>query len=57
MRSTQTDRRGTDLYMAPEMLYKDLTYDHSVDLWALGVLIYFMLYGEYPYTSNEIHSS
>lgn len=36
---------GTPAYMAPEML-KMIPYSHSVDWWALGIIIYQMLVGE-----------
>ena len=34
---------GTEKYMAPEIL-KNLSYTISVDIWALGILLYFMLF-------------
>ena len=44
-----TDKRasqklGTDVYMAPEILQED-QYDDKVDTWALGVLSYVILTG------------
>lgn len=36
--------RGTANYVAPE-LFVDETVDRSMDLWALGVLIYAMVFG------------
>ena len=39
---------GTEKYMAPEILSNSY-YGISVDIWALGVLFYFMLFAEYPF--------
>ena len=44
---------GTEKYMAPEIL-DNKSYTRSVDLWALGVLFYFMLFGEYPFGGMDI---
>ena len=38
---------GSPHYMAPEMIGRK--YNELVDVWALGVLVYLMLYGKYPY--------
>lgn len=39
---------GTEKYMAPEIISNSY-YGISVDIWALGVLFYFMLFAEYPF--------
>jgi len=43
---------GTLQYMAPEVLLSK-TYDTSVDIWSLGVIVFKMLSGNYPF-SNRI---
>ena len=38
--------------MAPEIL-KNHKYDYKVDLWALGILFYQMLFGYLPFTCRD----
>jgi len=44
---------GTEKYMAPEIISNSY-YGISVDIWALGVLFYFMLFAEYPFKGIQI---
>jgi len=50
-KETMTSKLGTPSYMAPELTYEDqpLTYDSSVDMWALGAVTYMLLSGEKPF--------
>jgi len=41
-------QRGTQSYMAPEMLNGDL-YGQPVDMWSLGVILYSLLSGSHPF--------
>ena len=41
---------GTDIFMAPEVNYKQ--YDYKADLYSIGVLLYFLYFGEFP-NKNE----
>ncbi|KAJ3153591.1 Serine/threonine-protein kinase ulk3 [Geranomyces variabilis] len=43
-----TERIGTLLYMAPEVLKQD-RYDSRCDLWSVGVVFYEMLVGQVPF--------
>lgn len=44
---------GTSVYMSPEML-SDENYDKKTDIWALGVLLYYLLHGYAPfYAEND----
>jgi len=40
---------GTCLYMAPEILKYNKYYTNKTDLWSLGVVLYKILYGNYPF--------
>ena len=35
-------------YMAPEMA-QGLNYDHRIDIWALGIILYEILHGKSPF--------
>ncbi len=43
---------GTFEYMAPEIVYEE-NYDTSVDIWALGILLYEMLHGYSPFRAKD----
>nr|XP_046912754.1 putative protein kinase C delta type homolog isoform X1 [Dermatophagoides farinae]XP_046912761.1 putative protein kinase C delta type homolog isoform X2 [Dermatophagoides farinae] len=43
---------GTPEYMAPEII-KGIKYNHSVDYWALGVVIYEMCVGTSPFNGTD----
>lgn len=52
---------GTPLYLAPEilrtMLDSDTPYTAQVDVWSLGCIMYYMLYGHTPFQTNSSSSS
>ena len=43
---------GTIKYIAPETL-SGQKYNHTVDWWSLGIIVYRMITGELPYPSNK----
>lgn len=45
---TREDQAGTTQYMAPEMLSME-PFNEKVDMWSLGVTLYLMLFGRFPY--------
>jgi serine/threonine protein kinase len=44
---------GTPLYMSPEQ-WKSATLDHRSDLYSLGILVYLILTGEFPFESDTV---
>lgn len=42
-------------YMAPELV-KEQPYDHTVDLWSLGVILFELYKGQPPFYTNSIYS-
>ncbi len=44
--------RGTAEYLAPEIL-KNEKHDHRVDFYSLGMLLYRMIYGRFPFATND----
>lgn len=39
---------GTPVYLCPEILVGD-EYDESVDIWTIGIILYFMFYKRNPF--------
>ena len=48
-----TSIKGTPLYMAPELV-KEQPYNHTVDLWSLGVILFELYVGQPPFYTNSI---
>ena len=46
-------RVGTPIYRAPEILHRGQMYSESIDLWAAGCCICFMLVGLPPFYSKD----
>jgi len=47
---------GTLQYMAPEVLQGEM-YNHAADWWSLGVLLHTVMFGSYPYSGADNHTS
>jgi len=47
-------RCGTPSYVAPEILLGE-AYTPAVDLWSLGVILYLMVFAQYPFQATSIH--
>ena len=43
---------GTPLFMAPEIL-KEGHYNYKIDLYSLGVTLYYLIFDEYPYNGKH----
>jgi fused len=50
-----TSIKGSPLYMAPE-LCREQAYDHTVDLWSLGIIVYELIVGRPPFYCNSIYT-
>jgi len=51
--------KGTAYYIAPELLKKE-KHNHSVDFYSLGIILYQIIYNQFPFTSKselEIYKS
>lgn len=46
------DYCGTPLYMAPEIL-ENKNYSALCDVWALGIIMYYLICGRHPYVAND----
>ncbi len=49
---TSTYKVGSPSYIAPEILNGE-EYDYCCDIWSLGVLLYYLLSGNKPFTGNS----
>ena len=47
--------KGTPLYMAPELV-QEHPYNHTVDLWSLGIILYELFVGQPPFYTNSIYT-
>ncbi|XP_052178998.1 serine/threonine-protein kinase TIO isoform X2 [Diospyros lotus] len=47
--------KGTPLYMAPELV-REQPYNHTVDLWSLGVILYELFVGQPPFYTNSVYA-
>ena len=55
--TTSTDKLkmycGTPSYMCPEIVSKEPYYGKRADVWALGVLLFTLLEGTYPFRASN----
>ena len=50
-------RAGTVDYMAPEVLEKTTNYSFELELWLLGILIYKLVTGKFPFRAKSLKLS
>lgn len=43
---------GTPYFQAPETINDDAVYDEKCDIWSIGVILYFLLTGKFPFTTS-----
>jgi serine/threonine protein kinase len=43
---------GTISYIPPEVIQKNF-YNHTCDIWSAGILLYYMVSGQFPFVGNE----
>lgn len=48
------DISGTSNYMAPEILQNENGYSFSVDVWSIGVVLYYLVCGYSPFKSDDV---
>ncbi|XP_040566534.1 uncharacterized protein [Lepeophtheirus salmonis] len=48
-----TSIKGTPLYMAPELI-EERPYDNAADLWSVGCILYELLVGAPPFSTNSL---
>lgn len=48
------DKRGCPVYVSPEIIKSHMPYSgRAADMWSLGVVLYTMLLGRYPFNDND----
>jgi serine/threonine protein kinase len=45
---------GTPLYAAPEIFSTVVRYDYKVDIWALGIILFELIFGYNPFQAEDV---
>ena len=48
---------GTPNYIAPEVLESKFGHSYEVDIWAIGVIIYTLIFGKPPFDTNDLKTT
>ncbi|KAK2956624.1 putative serine/threonine protein kinase [Blattamonas nauphoetae] len=54
------DLVGTPVYLAPEIVYLSPRFSHKSDVWAIGVMLYTLLFRSFPFqgqTNHQLYTS
>ena len=51
MNSLDSEIAGTPYFIAPEVI--DENYSYECDIWSLGVVLFFIMSGKYPFMANN----
>lgn len=52
LQEVNVDVKGTAQYIAPELLKKE-QHDHTVDFYSLGIILYRIVYGRFPFNASS----
>ena len=48
---------GTEQYMCPELINGEKGDQYKIDIWAVGILFYYLLYKKCPWSVNQLYES
>ena len=51
VKETTSTTCGTLFFMAPEVMDDDSPYSFEADIWSIGVIFFYMIFGDYPFKS------
>ncbi len=55
--NSDTTNVGTLKYLSPEVLLKSQAPNPKIDIWAMGVVVYIMLTGKFPFEGKDFEET